>query len=590
MSCHLEAMAKTLAHLRSDRRCNVALLADGSAVAYLPIWLGHGVYGCDVVALEPGASRQAAKLNGETLFAGNSLHTFDGDLLVDAGLRDGPEIQTIVPSAGGITLPTGMYQYCAIWEWYDAGGRRHRSPPCRPYVQTYSDAWAIAHVYCYPREGQWLATQTAGRQGVLCVVYRTTKDGTIFYRLPVAANVNAQSVDGYACVDVIDTFSDATIVTGEVLYTQGDRGGASGLLPNDPPPPCRYVCSGNDRAMIGGLEQRNEVRWSKLVYPGEGIAWSDDMAFRAQVPGTVTGVAFLDGAWYIFTREAIFQISGGGPDDTGSGAFSEARIVQSEVGCIDGRSIVSTGDGILFQAGADRIYLLPRGGNTPIWISQQVRDVLAAYPTIVGAAVVAQANAIALACVRDNGHGAIVWYDVRTHEWMHDELLIAPTTLATQNGALLISGQVLETPGAYAENPRGLADAAALTYEIVTGDIRPFGPEGQGRVRKVVILGEYRAQGSLTVYVSYDAGLTWTDYATYGFGPFDSHSVGEEFAIEHRLKYVRGCPYRFKIQVTCGFGFTGSVHPTEGATISALSFELFPSAGTRRLPAAQIVG
>jgi hypothetical protein len=579
MAAHLEAAPKSVDYYRTDARSTVTATSATQMAAYLPTYIGNERYGCDLFVLESG-SKLWAKLNGQIFFSGAQLHVFDGDVLVADGLLDGPTIQSVANGSAG-AIPAGDYQYIAIWEWTDAGGRKYRSPPSLPLTKTQASPWTAATVAVYPYDGVaatsggWITSET-GKRGVNVVVYRTVKDGSIFYRLPLLQTVSALGPNDPTISDV---WTDANIIDQEVLYTQGERGGASGLLANDPPPPCRYIAAGNDRLMVGGLEQRDEVRFSKLIFPGEPVQWSDDLAFRARLPGMVTGVAFLDGAWYAWTSDAVYQIAGDGPDDTGAGYFSEARRVQSEVGCLDGRSVVSIGSGIMFQAKSDRIYRLPRGGCTPEWISQQMREELAAYPTITSAIVVPSQNAIVFGCYKDSTHGALIWYDVRTEEWYCDELGLGVLSVSLYGDALLVNGQIAETPSVWTDN-WDVMGAAAITYEMVTGDIRPFGIIGQGRTRKVVILGEYRSGAVVALSVSYDSGQTWADSVGWTLAGF---TLGDPIELEHRLKYVRGCSYRIKLSVICSV-------TQGGLLLSGLSFELFPSAGTKRLRAAMITG
>src|SRR5688572_33351395 len=50
------------------------------------------------------------------------------------------------------------------------------------------------------------------------------------------------------------------------------------------------------------------------------------------------------------------------------------------------RSVVSAASGTWFQALSSRLYLMPRGGGAAEWLSQPVRDTLAAFPVITGGA------------------------------------------------------------------------------------------------------------------------------------------------------------------------------------------------------------
>src|SRR6185436_17856552 len=126
---------------------------------------------------------------------------------------------------------------------------------------------------------------------------------------------------------------------------------------NDEPPPCRYMWAGNDRVIMGGLEDPSEYRFSKLLFPGEPLQFTNDDAFKGHVDAEVTAVSCMDGIWYVFTRDSIFAVTGDGPDDMGNGFFAEPRRVSSVVGCVSHRSLVEIAEGMLFFARDGQIWL-----------------------------------------------------------------------------------------------------------------------------------------------------------------------------------------------------------------------------------------
>jgi len=338
--------------------------------------------------------------------------------------------------------------------------------------------------------------------------------------------------------------------------------------------------AGNNRLIMGGLEEATEVRWSKLVFPGEPVQFADDPAFVSRVDGEVQGVACLDGIWYVGTRNSIFAFQGDGPDDTGAGGdFGDPRKLPADIGFYSQRSIVEVPQGLLFQGRSDRIYLLPRGGGAPQWIGQNVRATLALYPVITDAQLLPDENTVLFTCINvDSGEGLILVYDTRVGEWTVDIPFNGadPTTRAfhcmdVYNGKTVLDGQFAET-SAYADDETG-SQSRAIVSTMVTGDMRPFGILGHGRFRRFVLLSEYRSATTFTIEESVDGGVSYISPAA-SFTP--SNSAGDTVKVQYDLPIVRGEAYRFRIIST----------PTsagEGFVFNSLTGEVYPDKGTPRL-------
>jgi hypothetical protein len=507
--------------------------------------VGLGVfttYGADLVRLDRGQyidTFTPAQINGQLLLSGSRVREFDGAQLHESGLADGPENVVPVVNATG-SMPAGTYQYAAIYTWIDNAGRRHRSPPSEPQPITIAASKSVDVFYSIPA---FTDKVDAGGNCAICVeIYRTVESGTVFYL------VNQNTLLPVGVLDATqrtynDDSSDAAIQTNEVLYTQGARGGLSGPLQNDEPPPCRFIWPGNDRVIMGGLEKANEVRWSKLVFPGEPVQFTQNDAFKASIDEEVTAAAFLDGAWFIASKRGWWVVQGEGPDDSGIGNFTTPRRLPSDVGCLSQRSIVEIPEGFLFQGTADRIYLMPRGGGAPVWIAQSVRDTLAAYPIIVAAKLVPEANLVYFAC-QGLLSATILIYDTRTKQWSTDDFFARGIfCLDVFDGKLVIDGALTKTDD--------FTDIAAPEWEngtmsFTTGDVRPFGLAGRGRTRKLVLTGELLDTSALlTVEVSYDSGQTWAESNTLTL----TGAIGDPFYAEHMIQYVKGTGYRFRISI-----------------------------------------
>ncbi len=557
----------------------------------LPVAIANG-FGADIVRMDNGLYVDRllpCNINGQLLFTGPRVREFDGSIFYESGFADGPELVSLTDGGVG-TATGGTVQVVVTYEWQDAQGRRHRSPPSVPKTITVVAGHNIGVDFSRPAFSDRSGGLALGR-GIYAMIWRTLNGGTVFYLDNYATGRIAIPSFGASTTSYSITTLDAAIATQEILYTQGARGGASGLLANDEPPPCRYMWAGNDRVIMAGLEDPSAYRFSKLIFPGEPLQFSNDDAFKGHVDAETTACACMDGIWYVFTADAIFAITGDGPDDTGDGFFAEPRRVSSLVGCISHRSIVEIAEGLLFHASNGQIWLLPRGGGPPSFFGAPMRDTLFDL-LIMGAQRIRGENLVAWLAITTSAtaYCAIIIYDSRASEWMYDYssgggVWASPrSTLDRYNDKLVIDGYIAET-AAFIDDHTG-SNGVAYYMELHTGDVRPFGPNGHGRVRKAVLLGEARSTATIIaqILVSYDSGVSYADDASSVFTY--TGSVSNPIQIDHLLKYPRGnAPsvdysnsFRFKLLARSSSATAG----VEAFAFNALSLEIYPERGLAR--------
>ncbi len=607
------------------RRHTIALPATSSspnAAAFatlLPVITGPGGHDAGGVALGPIAGAdlfkidygtwverlQPANINGQLFFSGPRVREYDGTVLHESGFASAPEHVSATISGSSGNLGTGTYQYVVTYTWVDSLGRRHRSAPSIP-VSVAATAGQAVDVAAVPLpftdkvSGAMSGTSTTPptyptlgtglNVGVTYEVWGTQANGSIFYRVNMGQDVRMSLGSGAVAV-ITDKLSDSVKGQNETLYTQGERGGISGLLPNDEPPPCRFMWASNSRLILGGLEDPTAFQLSKRVFPGEPLQFTIDDGFRGRIPELVTGVAALDGTYYVGSAHGLWAVTGDGPDDNGGGGtFGDPIRLPSEVGFYSYRSILEVPQGLLFQGKADRIYLLPRGGNSPTWVAQNVRDTLLAYPNIIAATLLPAENTAVFACVDISGSdGVLLVYDTRNGEWTVDKLFNGrPNStrswqcLNKYNDRLVLDGRIQQTPGVFADNDDG-AHALSITATTTSGDIRPFGMTGRGKSRKLQVLGEMRDPAgassgiTLTAEVSYDSGLTWPDSGQWALATA-SPTFASSFELDHMLLYPKGDSYR--VRLSCSNADVVGI--SEGVIFNGLSLEVYPSQGLNR--------
>jgi hypothetical protein len=335
---------------------NVYLVAQATA--------GAAHYARDI--LQPGGAKDATLLS-------SAVPSQISTKVEMAGAQYQPRNPLVSTYGYGSTPAAGTYIYVAVREWKDANGSVHRSPPTDPMTLVHAtNNNILVNVF----DDIW---QT-GTAETITKIYRTKASGTVFYL--VTTDTGVPTPVGNGAVAFVDTNTDAQIAANEILYTQGERGGNSGLLETWGAPGCRCIWAGADRAIAGGLEDEFRVRWSNIYYPGEGISWPEDSSFVADVSEPVTAVASLDGIWLVFGKNSVWIITGQGPDAFGIGGFDTPRKISTGVGALSWRSLVETPLGIFFQAPSGQIYLVQRGTFQVQMISQAIQDAIARDPEV----------------------------------------------------------------------------------------------------------------------------------------------------------------------------------------------------------------
>jgi hypothetical protein len=197
------------------------------------------------------------------------------------------------------------------------------------------------------------------------VLYRTVSGGVLYQRVVPVATAYGGSNE---TIQYDDNNSDAELAEEEIIYTDG------GVLGNDLGPSCRYLARSEDAVWFGGLFDSNIVQRSKLIFPGEPIQCTDHPSHQVVLPGECTGLAYMDGQIAAFTRDSILLInSSSGPNDQGVGEFAPPRLHTTGLGCVDGRSVLETPEGIFFLS-ARGIELLPRGFGTVQFVGEAIKD------------------------------------------------------------------------------------------------------------------------------------------------------------------------------------------------------------------------
>jgi hypothetical protein len=449
------------------------------------------------------ARRQVAQFANQLLVSGGALQLYDGRTLTESGWFGAPVILSATSDTGGAMSP-GDYFLSALWEWEDSDGNVHLSPASLAFEATVGAGESRLDVVVQgPKSARSRPIPAHANTGsfVTLRIYRTLSatQGVQF----LAASVQVPTADFGANVTVNVTQSNAAIQAQGILFPlQGGR------IEPVPPLPSRYVAVNQSRALLAGLPDANEFQVSFPAVRGSPVEFADEalLSFFGALDTEITAVASLGQGWVLFTRDALYALTGQGPDLNGFGEFFPPRRLESDGGCLDWRSVVSTSHGVFFQLLGEQIYVLPLDGGSPVWVGQPVRDTLGAHPTVHFAVHNPQDQTVCFGVsnLAGNSHRLLV-YDLRREVWTVDELPHVPTSAVAHLGALhVVQNNIVQRQNL----APGVSDVHEYGFE--TGDVRLFGGAQEwGKVYRIGAVGTVKHACVVTYEVSHDNGVSW---------------------------------------------------------------------------------
>lgn len=516
----------------------------GNRVSWMQrVRLQTNMYAAREWEMELGSApqRRPLPLGDALLVPGGELVAFSGARTHEAGFLTTPRVFGAASSGqASVNMPAGVYTYAVVYESLDASGRLRVSPPSLPLSFTAAGGTSTDLELPPPPLNKH-------RGAFVANIYRTTADGTVLYKLTSLRG-------GYTGLTYRDNTSDANLSQRAILYTEG------GVLPYDPAPASTFGVVALGRVWLGGLFERSRIVCSVDVVPGEMPGFPLDATHWIDFPDEVTGLAALHGELVVFTRSAIWVVSGDGPTRTGAGGFPPPRRMETDLGCVDWRSVVSTTLGVFYQSRAG-ILLLPGGGAPPMYIGQAVADEFTDRPYVVDASVHGEGDsAVARFVLAESQTPAepaassrVLTFSLRARAWSADTYAATDRVYHVGNW-LDTNGQEMAVLGA-----RNLQDgvlveeATAAEYppsRIITGEVAPFGFGSEFRVSRLWLrLTNRGAACTVTVRIVYDdqlptdPNLDFIELGVPGGGVF-----GQPVRLEWRPRQAQCKNVRFLIE------------------------------------------
>jgi hypothetical protein len=295
-----------------------------------------------------------AKIGESIYFTSGLTFEFDGRKPHENGFALGPWIYGSTSTTGG-SLPAGTYRYIGVYEYYDRSGQRSISQLSNQVTVTTTGSTSLNTIEYFEPVLTYKGSSNNSTDNIRVnfVLYRTENNGSVFYRV---RSLETGIFGGGN--SLTDTILDAALTSNEQLYTTG------GVLENNQAPAGTFSFAGGSRYFVGGLENDDEVAFSKKQLFGQSVAFNTLQKIRVPVLGSdtsrVSAGAYMDGKIIFFRSRSIYFSQGDGPNNVGVGAFSDPEPISTDAGCSNPRSVLNTPSGIMFKS-QKGIYLLSRG-------------------------------------------------------------------------------------------------------------------------------------------------------------------------------------------------------------------------------------
>ena len=530
------------------------------------------------VMFDSNEARRCARFGQTMYITGGELLQYDGQGLAEVGFHIYPWFFYLSLATGG-AIADGTYAYKSTWRWANARGETERSTTATVMQLTVSSATPTARRAKTDGAMPLVPTKKQGaRRSPAVEWWRTAAnpgEDAPFYlvssRDPAAANPNG-FISNTATLAPLPLFQDDLV---DATITGGESNPEAGLiLESLAPPACSIILAGADRLFLAGIPgDASRVWYSRLRGDGEIASFHD--ALTATIPSTagpITALGLLNETLVAFTATAVYALPGDGADNTGGGAtYGPARLLSSDVGALTHESVALTAEGLIFKS-AKGWYRLGRGYDVQ-YIGVKVCD-YDAEPVLAVHVLEGQHH---LRVVTPN---RVLLMDTDIGEW-------AEWTIAGALGACIWRGvyTYLGASGPTLEQSTytGLTYGLDVELQVKLSDLQGF-----GRVRRILLIGEFRSSCKVRIRLSRDY-----QYGTYFddvLWPATPEIVGGPLQMQHGPSQQQCESMTIRITACAPESVIGNVLPPTGEAfkLSGLAFEAgVRPTGYRRLPAAQ---
>lgn len=538
-----------------------------------------------------GSIAAAAEIGSNLNIQGGFLLAYDGYSAVENGFFLWPDYVEAVTHTTGGSMSAQQYFYSATYEWSDNQGNIFRSAPSIPVLADLSGSGTSTNSVTVNVPTLRLTYKI--NNPVKLVLYRWSTAQQEYFQTTsiLVPNLNDTSVDYLA---ITDTNADSAIQGNNILYTTG------GVLENISPPASDTLALFQSRLFMVDAEDKNLLWFSKQVIESTPVEMSDLLTIYVAPTtaaqgntGPITALSALDDKLIIFKKDAIYYITGTGPDNTGANSqFSDPIFITATVGCIDQQSIVFSPNGLIFQSDKG-MWLLARNLATS-YIGAPV-EAFTTTAVVQSAVNVPGTNQVRFTM----DSGITLMYDYYYDQWgTFTKVPAISSTLYQGLHTYLDSrgGVFQESPGKY------LDSSNPVLLGFTTSWFNLAGLQGYERAYFFYLLGSYISPHKLSVSIAYDYNPSptqvsvitpdnyntpWGGNAQWGSSP----AWGGKPSLEQWRVFLRQQKCQaFQITVQESFDATFGTQAGAGLTLSGLDLVVGMKSGYPRLRAAQSVG
>lgn len=534
------------------------------------------------------SGQYSSEIAGALHLTGGQLWEYDGVKPVEHGFHVWPENQVVSTSGTGGSITAGTYYYQFTYEWTDNAGNLHRSAPSIPIIVTTTGSTST-NTLTVPTLRLTFKVQP---NPVRIVGYRWSVAQQVYYQFTsiTAPVVNDPTVD---FVTITDTRSDLSILGNTLLYTTG------GVIEDIAAPASIASALFKNRLFLIDAEDQNLIWYSKQVIENTPVEMSDLLTLYIAPTsgaqgstGPLTALSAMDDKLIMFKKDAIYYLTGTGPDNTGANNdFTDPVYITSSVGCANPNSIVLMPNGIMFQSDKG-IWLLGRDLSTN-YIGAPVESYNGT--TVDSATAIPGTNQVRFIL----STGITLMYDYFYGQWgtFSNIRAISATLYQGLHTYLNAFGAVYqESIGSY------LDGSQPVLMSFTTSWINIAGLQGYERFYFMYLLGTYYTPFKLNMQMAYDYNPSstqnvlvlpdnyspaWGGEAVWGSG---SVWGGKSNVFESRVFPQQQKCESFQISMNEVFDSSFGVASGQGLTLSGLNLVVGVKKGYRTQKAAQSFG
>ncbi len=530
----------------------------------------------------------SSEIAGALHLTGGQLWEYDGVRPVEHGFQVWPEniVVTTATGSGGLTAQIYYYSFC--YEWTDNAGNLHRSAPSIPVAITTTTASSTNTI----KVPTLRLTYKTSPNPVRIVGYRWSVAQQVYYQFTslTSPTLNNPAVDS---VTITDALADSSILGNVLLYTTG------GVLENIAAPSFIHTDLFKNRIFGIDSEDPNLLWYTKQVIENTPAEFSDLLTLYIAPStgsqgstGPMTALGAMDDKQIIFKANAIYYLTGTGPDNTGANNdFSDPIFITSSVGCANPNSIVLMPNGLMFQSNKG-IWLLGRDLSTS-YIGAPVEEFNA--QTVLSAEIIPGTNQVRF--ILDNN--VTLMYDYFYGQWgsFNNTLAISACLYQGKHTYLNSNAQV------YQELENTYLDGSSpVLIGFRSAWISVAGLQGFERFYEALMLGTYYTPFKLNVSFAFDYNpspiqstlvepdnysATWGGEANWGSGgPWG----GPGNVFEARIFPVKQKCETFQVIVQEVYDSSFGVPAGQGISLSGLSLVVGIKKGYRTSKASQSFG